>query len=181
MFEKLLGGVLLQECAGGSAIFFIHHILFFDFVGICGLDIAIVWLMKSWGYRAPFGCDLSALVQVYAVLLSACFYVAVHTCVCTQMNDTVLPEYLKMVADGADWREIAMRTNELARQQGCIFHQIFYGSEQCRRYFIRSIVRNVEKGKYKITVGDGEHVTMDPELALDAVSAYNNKQELMKC
>lgn len=181
MFEKHIRGVLLKECPGGSALFFAHHILFFDFVGICGFDVAVVWLLRSWDVRLPFGCDIGALVQVFLVLLAACFYVAVHTCLCTQMNETVLPEYLKMVADGVDWREIALRTNELARQQGCLFHQIFYSGEQCHDYFARSIVKNVEKERYNIIVGDGEHAAMDPELALDAVGAYIHSQGLMKC
>ncbi|GAV55844.1 hypothetical protein ZYGR_0AZ00150 [Zygosaccharomyces rouxii] len=178
MFEKRLQGLLLQEFPGGSALFFAHHILFFDFVGICGLDAAVVWFLRFWGVRLPFGCGVLALVQVYLALLFAGYYMAVHTSVCTQMNEKVLPEYLNMVSQGMDWRTIALATNELARKQGCQFHQIFYSSEQCCRYFARCIVKNVEKDQFNISVGDGEDVCMDRDLALNAVNAFKQSQEL---
>lgn len=180
MFEKRLQGLLLNECTAGSALFFAHHILFFDFVGICTLDVAIVWILQFCGLRLPFGCDVAALVQVYLVLLSVSFYLAVHTSVCTQMNENVLPEYLSMVAEGMDWRSVALRTNELARQRGCLFHQIFYSDDQCRRYFVRCIIKNVDKDQFNIFVGDGEDATMDRELALDAVHTFKHGKELQQ-
>lgn len=177
MLERTLGGLLPQEYAFGSVVFFVNHILFFDFIGIFGLDAAVIWFLKFGGIRLPMGCGATDLVLAYLVLLMAGFYIAVHTSMCTQMNGKVLPEYLKMVAEGMEWRTIALRTNELAKKQGCVFHQIFYSGEQCFRYFDRSIVKEVDKNQFNIFIGDDEEACMDRELALNAVNTFKQDRE----
>ena len=73
--------MLLQECASATALFFVHHILFFN---------SILGFLEIWRLRLSFGCDVRALVQgllglkVWQVSTLQC----IHVCVCVAMNVT---------------------------------------------------------------------------------------------
>lgn len=137
----------------------------------------MVWLLRFWRVRLPFGCGARAVVLVYLALPPAGFYITMHTNVCTQMNENILPEHLIMVSQGMDWRLI-VRTNELAKMRKCHFHQISCSSEQCCRYFTGCIVKNVEKDQYNISFCDADRARVDRNLSPNAVHNFKHSQEL---
>lgn len=161
---------LLEDRSAGKFVYYFSPYFFgtewlldilMGLIGACfGLGAQAFYVISNWLYYHP-DKELSDLpsplwMSLHYFLYFFVFFVN-YICnrECVEIETKALQKLLEEVSetdlmgDSIAWRIIAFRVNQCSKEKKCD-NSVFYSEKQCRRFFVREVVKPIELGSNNI-------------------------------